>query len=359
MDYTRQLLLESAERTFAAHCSKKVLDSAEAGNWPSTLWNTLTDLGFFSAVVPEAQGGLGLGLIDVLEAVRLSGRYLAPIPFAETIVSGWLLGIAQFDIPSGPMAFGPVTRKESIVVSRAGGRWVIDGQLSFLPWGDKIKSAVVVAQTEQGGVIVKVDPSNVKKIINYNLAGEERTHLLFDKMPLQDDHVTLLSSDSQLTSPLLLGGILRSLQTAGALQLILDLSVRYAGERIAFDQPLNKLPAVQQNLAILAGQVAAANVAADMLLDALADSSKDIMLPHALARVRINQGAEVVARLAHQIHGAIGFTHEHLLHHGTRRVWSWRDEFSHETYWSEVAGHALINAGSDQFWSSITEAAQL
>ena len=42
------------------------------------------------------------------------------------------------------------------------------------------------------------------------------------------------------------------------------------------------------------------------------------------------EAAGIGAAIAHQMHGAIGFTQEHQLHYLTRRLWSWRDEFGNE-----------------------------
>ena len=63
---------------------------------------------------------------------------------------------------------------------------------------------------------------------------------------------------------------------------------------------------------------------------------------------------EVVARLAHQVHGAIGFTQEHKLHHLTRRLWAWRDEAGSELHWSRVLGTELLARGADGLWPALT-----
>jgi acyl-CoA dehydrogenase len=54
------------------------------------------------------------------------------------------------------------------------------------------------------------------------------------------------------------------------------------------------------------------------------------------------------------VHGAIGFTQEHKLHHLTRRLWSWRDEAGSEPVWARVLGAALLADGPDQLWPALT-----
>jgi acyl-CoA dehydrogenase len=74
----------------------------------------------------------------------------------------------------------------------------------------------------------------------------------------------------------------------------------------------------------------------------------------AAAKVRAGAAVEVVARLAHQVHGAIGFTQEHKLHHLTRRLWAWRDEAGSELHWSRVLATELLAAGGDGLWPALT-----
>jgi alkylation response protein AidB-like acyl-CoA dehydrogenase len=61
-----------------------------------------------------------------------------------------------------------------------------------------------------------------------------------------------------------------------------------------------------------------------------------------------------VAEIAHQVHGAIGFTHEHRLHHLTRRLWSWRDEFGVESEWSGELGRLAASRGGGGLWPLLT-----
>ena len=139
---------------------------------------------------------------------------------------------------------------------------------------------------------------------------------------------------------MLMGASVRSVQTAGALETILSLSVRYANERVAFERPIGKFQAVQQNLARLAGETAAALAAAGSAADTIAQTPRSttlVLLEAASAKIRTGEAAAEGAAIAHQVHGAIGFTKEHILHRFTLRLLSWRDDFGNESYWAASA----------------------
>ena len=74
----------------------------------------------------------------------------------------------------------------------------------------------------------------------------------------------------------------------------------------------------------------------------------------AASKARVGEAVGIVAEQVHQVHGAMGFTHEHRLHHFTRRLWAWRDEWGNETYWQRVLGARIAGLfGADQAWGYI------
>ena len=74
----------------------------------------------------------------------------------------------------------------------------------------------------------------------------------------------------------------------------------------------------------------------------------------AAAKLRANRAVGSATSIAHQVHGAIGCTSEHALHHATQRLWSWRNEFGNDRHWALELGRRIAGAGADAFWPALT-----
>ncbi|MCZ2097175.1 MAG: acyl-CoA/acyl-ACP dehydrogenase, partial [Anaerolineae bacterium] len=154
------------------------------------------------------------------------------------------------------------------------------------------------------------------------------------------------------------GAFARSAAIAGALESALVQSVRYAGERIQFGRPIGVFQAVQHSLAILASETVAARtaalVAAGSVPSVAAGDPSRAAFDVAVAKMRCGEAASRGAPIAHQVHGAIGFTREHPLHRATCRLWAWRAEHGSDAQWAGWLGRAAIGAGSKGFWAGLT-----
>jgi acyl-CoA dehydrogenase len=138
---------------------------------------------------------------------------------------------------------------------------------------------------------------------------------------------------------------------AGALDRVLSLAVDYATERQQFGRPIARFQAIQHQLAVLAGEAAAAGRAADAAAETL--GRPDFPIQVAAAKARAGEAAGIAAEIAHQVFGAMGFTHEHILHHFTRRLWAWRDEYGRESLWQEQLGARIADGGPERLWDFI------
>ena len=186
-----------------------------------------------------------------------------------------------------------------------------------------------------------------------NLAGEPRDELRFDHVMLAAEHVAPAGPGIDADALWRRGALARIAQMAGALEEVLALTIRYAGEREQFGRPIARFQAVQQQAALLAAETAAAGAAADAAIAAA--ERGDATCEIAAAKSRINEAAGIAAAIAHQVHGAMGFTREHRLNFLTRRLWSWREEFGDESYWWSRLGLAAAAIGGDALWAYLTD----
>lgn len=341
-------LLVTIDRIFDKHGSRDVRDAAEAGQWPAGLWQALDDVGLTRCALTEEEGGFGTGLQDAALILRRCAYHAAPVPLAETMLAGRLLSSAGLEVPPGALTVGPVVRGDRLEIVDGKAGPALFGCTHRIPWGDACAHIVVVAQHEGRTVVALAAIRDCKARAEKNLAGEPRCELRFDAVPVMSAS-PLDGAGAQLENE---GALFRSVQIAGALERILELSLRYANERVQFGRPIGKFQAVQHMLAMLAGQVAACSAAVDIAVDG--DAGIAVETAVAIAKARAGEAAGRGAEIAHQVHGAMGFTREHPLHYSTRRLWSWRDEFGNENYWQARLGRMVAGRGADTLWPLLT-----
>ena len=149
--------------------------------------------------------------------------------------------------------------------------------------------------------------------------------------------------------------LVRACEMAGAMQAALDLSVQYTRERKQFGKSLSTFQAIQQQLAVFAEESAATNMAAAAACRAADRGTAEFEI--ACAKLRANIAVGTATAVAHQVHGAIGFTAEYRLHHFTRRLWQWRSEFGNDRYWAEKLGTLVAAKGPQGYWPFLVQPA--
>ncbi|MDB5829664.1 MAG: Acyl-CoA dehydrogenase [Variovorax sp.] len=345
MSTIEQDLVTTIDRIAADHCDRGAREQAEKGEWPTALWQALTEVGLTGATVPEEAGGTGLEFDDAMAALRRSAYHALPVPLAETYAAARLLVAAGLSVPEGALTVAPSGGPEALTLVRRDGTLRITGSAHRVPWGGQCQATIAVAQLDGRDMLVVVDGSLGLVSSERNLAGEPRAALRFDGTPVIAAAPLDHASD-RLTEE---GALMRSVQMTGALSRSLEHAIQYANERVAFGRPIAKFQAVQQMLAVMAGHVAAASAAADFAVELSADMPNRLAI--AVAKSRIGEAAGRSAEIAHQVHGAMGFTHEHNLHWSTRRLWAWRDEFGGDAHWQMQLGRAAAAAGPEALWS--------
>ena len=345
-DSSDNIILDTATRIFRDLCEPATINDAEKGVWPKALWDALEESGLPLAWVPDDLGGAGAAMSDGFAVLRVAGRFAAPLPLAETLMAGWLLARAGITVPGGPLTIAPI-HADGYIQLRDDGR--LTGRARRVPFARNAGHIAALVQGDEPAVALVATPGLV---INpsTSLAGEPQDDVSFDGVVPEAVEPVALDQDRLVT----FGAAVRLQQMAGALEKILEQSVQYALDRSQFGRPIAKFQAVQHNLATLAGEVAAASAAADAAAEAC--SGGDIVVGEvAIAKVRGGEAAGTGAAIAHQVHGAMGFTYEHSLHHATRRLWAWREEFGNEAVWAQRLGRMVAAHGADELWPFITQ----
>ena len=349
MSESDSIVAETAARIFADLADPQTVNAAKDDAWKAPLWQALEENGLTLAWVPDDLGGAGASLDDGFAVISTAGRFAAPVPVAETLLAGWLLAQGGIASPTGMMTVAPMRPKERIALDADG---TLTGRAHGVPFARDTSHVAVLVHGAGGASVALIETASVRIADRRGISGDVVYDLHFEKA--QPVEVKSLPAGVDQGSLMLMGAVVRSLETAGALEAILDISVRYSGERVAFERPIGKFQAVQHNLARLAGESAAATAAATSAADAIASGASladpGIYLEAAAARIRSAEAATEGSAIAHQVHGAIGYTKEHILHRFTRALLAWRDDFGNESQWAVELGNRVAAAGAEELW---------
>ena len=349
---------DSVERLFANEVTRELLERFDAGHRADSLWQMVVDNGLPGALVPEAAGGSGANWLDASPVLRAIGYWQAPLPLAETMLGAALLAHSGLVVPEGPITLIQAGRLGDLRLDIEGQR--LEGRAVNVPWARSCRWAVVA--DGQRLALVDLRQAAVTLTAGSNFAYEERDTLVFANANVSSQAIGQLQL-ADLHEPVWhLGALVRACTLVGALEAAVVKAVLYANERLQFGKPIGKQQVLQQYLAQMAGATGAARMAVQVALRSASDlflgtpgSNNTLAFDIAVAKVCAGEAATLAAGVAHQVHGAIGFTHEHTLHFATRRLWSWRDEFGSDAHWAKVPGQAAIAAGSEGFWAGLTE----
>jgi acyl-CoA dehydrogenase len=338
------IIAQSIGRIFSENVTAQMLDEIQEGTWPSALWSVLEETGF-TTILGQPDSDNEISWESAYSVFHTIGRYCAPVPLAETAIANGLC--ARYGLPSqaGPLSFCDAGQakldKDCLLFNTT---------VPAVPWASCAKALVVSALVEDRFALALIPASapGFRLKMGANLAGEP-----FDGVRLSGCRSLAHVFINEPPNVAAWGALARSAMMAGAVQAALESSVSYAGERVQFGKPIGKFQAIQQLLAQLAGEASSAQCVALAAFSCAQKAPR--ILETAVAKIRTGKAAGLAAGIAHQVHGAIGFTWEHRLHHITTRLWSWRGEYGTEAWWAEWLGQMTISRGGSQMWPDLTK----
>ena len=297
---------EATRELFADRCGPDAVRRAWAsddGRLPD-LWSQLVEMGVVGMLAPEASGGLGLGLVDLVRVLHEAGRAAVPSPLSV---------VAAVAVPA---------LVESGDVGAAALAGVLDGSATVAV-GLEPDTVVADAATaaclllESDGVLHLVardlvELESVESVDGARRLSRVAAGWLGEATPLG---VTTRTSLDRLATA-------RAAELCGLADRMVELTVDYVIERRQFGVPIGSFQAVKHHLsnALLAAEFAKPLVWRAAL--SLTEGDPDASVHASAAKAAASDAAVKVSELALQCHGAIGYTVEHDLHLFMKRAWA-------------------------------------
>lgn len=332
-------------RTMLADTVTRLLsDISQSG---SSNWQQLEALGLPSLMLDEASGGFNGQWQDAVLVARQLGHYAIAQPLVETMLARFALQQAGHSCAQGPLS---IAHCDTATFKQQQQQYLMTAKLRHVPWGQDMPVVISGEYRQRHFIALLYPDKSIPQSHRTNTAGEPRSDFLLDSTPLH-----ALYWINQPINLYHLGALLRSAQIAGALDQLIDMSVQYTTEREQFGRPISKFQVIQHNisqLAELAAAVICASEAAARALDH--EGHSNALFEIAAAKLRANLAISQSTSIAHQVHGAIGFTEEHRLQLFTRRLLAWRSEYGNDRFWANLLGQWCLDTRPQGLWQAIT-----
>jgi alkylation response protein AidB-like acyl-CoA dehydrogenase len=329
------------------------------------LWRGMAQLGWLGLAFPESIGGGGGGLLDLAVLYEEAGRVLVPTTLYSTVEAALLIDRAGDDsqrtgllrpVFAGERTLALALHEEGMpsspgalatTATMTGDAVVVDGRKQFVPNAGVADDLVIVARdpaaTGAGAVRLVVVPTGAAGVCRARLATfahDAQHEVAFEAVRVPVDRILApVSSDawSVVERVRRITTALQCVEMVGGARAVLDLTVRYTTDRAQFGRPIGSFQAVQHHVADLSTRIDAAALAAWQAVwccspGGVHDAAVGDVDPRvSIAKVAAGDAYVETTLMAHQLHGAVGFTVDHDLH-----------------LWSDRARAAAVTFGSRQ-----------
>lgn len=366
-----QNILKNMSRYFLAEkypkSVVKQLEADEKGYSPK-LWKEMADLGWMGLVFPEKYGGAGMSFLDLAVLLEEMGRAVVPGPFFSTVILGGL-PIMNFGTDKQKQAYLPgIASGEKIftlALNEADARYdvapmqvkAIAGKDGYSIFGTKlfvpdahIANYILCTAHTRGGkakdevTVFIVDTKNpgITCTLLKTIAQDKLSEVVFDRVNVPAENILgQLNGGRHLVENIMEhAAVALCCQILGGLQKALEMSVTYAKERVQFNKPIGAFQIIQHYCADMAIDIEGLRFStyqAAWRISQKLPCAKEV----AVAKTWSSQVSERVMTLAHQIHGAMGFTRDHDLHFYTTRIGAATASYGDAHYHKETVAQEM------------------
>lgn len=271
-------------------------------------WADAVELGLLGLHLPEADGGSGFGMPELVVVVEQLGRAVAPGPFAPTAVVSAVLSQVERDVVRDYL---PDLANGSLIggLSLGGDVSVADGRVSGdsgAVLGGGLANVVLVPNGDDALLIPVADGVSVE--VPPNLDPTRRSA----RMRLDDAPCTVLPGAGGLLVDI--ARLVLSAEAVGVARQCTELAAEYAKQRTQFGRPIATFQAVKHHCANMAAATEMATSAVWDAARAAAAGADQFSYAAAVAATLAGPAADLCANLNTQVHGGIAITWEHDAH---------------------------------------------
>lgn len=304
----------------------------------ASLWEKVRELGLDRIGIEEDRGGSGGSIEDLATTVSAFAEQGVTLPFVENAAAMMAFTAdGRFDEDWATFATG---RDEISLKGET-----VSGFVRNVPWMGSTQTAVIhVADIGLIAVTTAEDDVRVTDL-GVSIAGEPLATVVLDNTKAR-----VLEVDAK--------GVIARWQLLDMVALVgfahgaHSLTRGYVKQRVQFGKPLIEIPSVAANLAQMSIYLLLADAAIRRALETVDLSESSGTLTS--TRVVVAQATTTVARISHQLHGAMGTTREYPLHRFTRNIWARRDRANSQHAAALNLGRIALNGGEPEIWDVLT-----
>lgn len=347
LDDAQQALVDAAAQVLEARTTMDRLGAADAseGWYDLDLWRELAAADLAGLAVPEADGGLGFGILEACLVAFEVGRFVAPVPFVPTAVSAALTlaayGTGEQRAVLAPLAGGrwlgtaalsePGTAPDrpATTATRDAQGWRIDGTKTLVP-AVNVADAVLVGVRSDDGPQVFVVPTDTPGLsaARQRVTGlEPHFELRFEAVRVGEE-ARLRPVEGRVDPLRFLWEhtcVARSAVAAGVAERAVRITAGYTSERHQFGRPIATFQAVESRLADAFICAQAMRLTTLLAATRLAEG-RDASLEVATAKYWTAEGGNFVGHTALHCHGGISIDLDYPIHRYF--LWAKQHEFT-------------------------------
>lgn len=331
-----QTMLRDSARDFLAEQApvsqlRALRDSKDATGFSRPLWQQFAEMGFTGVLVPEAQGGLGLGHVEAGVVMEQIGHQLCASPLlASGIVAAtalrqagsaaqqaaWLPKIASGQAIATLAVDEAAKHRPQRLATQAraeGGGWVLDGAKTMVLDGHVADLLIVAARVGEAGTgLFLVDPKasgvKVERTVMVDAHNAARVRLQGLKLGADALLGTPETGAAALAATLDAGRCAAAAELIGLADEVFERTVAYIKERKQFGKLIGEFQGLQHRAATLYCDLEisrAALIKAQQALDADITGAANAV---AIAKARAGRSATTAVQEGVQMHGGMGMT---------------------------------------------------